>query len=332
MSSLSANQHIHTIRSPNQRLALEFNGAGDILRLYETTPKGDKISYFYGHPQTQNPLLHPWSNRVEGGQFSFNGQTYTLRPLHGEENNALHGEWLSPWRVSEVGPDFAVLDKECPAQDGLLKKTPYAHAARQILRLTDEWLDVGMTVTNHGITLPFGTGLHPFLSRPEGTEVIVGVDKMENCGADMIPDRDRPIIAVPDHLAALSRGLIISNRNLADDQGHTRHGFRNADYMDNCFPGIDPAKGVHIKWPDLDGEAREMLITASANCNFGVIFVPGPGNDNRSGPHSFFCAELTTNGINMQNRRNWGDPDAGGEVLKTGDALQAATRYAIPRP
>jgi aldose 1-epimerase len=320
----SAGQKIFSIASPNGRLSVDFNGVGDILRFYEKLPEGGTIDYFYGPIDNRNPMLHPWSNRVAGGEFSFNGQTHLLRPLHGAENNALHGKWLAPWRVTEIGDHHFVLDIECRAEDSQDCQTPYEHSARQIFTLENSALDVQMEVVNHGTTLPFGIGLHPFLPRPQDTIVTMEAPRMENCGPDMIPDKETPVIATPDSLD-FSRGLTISNETL----GPAQYGFRNADLLDNCFPGVDPKKGVVITWPSFGENGRQMNITASNNCSYAVCFVPGAENDKRAGEMSFFCMELVTNGIDMQNRMDRGDRDTGGVILARGERIAATTRYAI---
>lgn len=315
---------VSVIHSPDRRLRLEFNAAGDILRFCERLEDGSAIDYFHRPEGNRNPMMHPWCNRVEKGEFTFNGNAHLLRPLHGDENNALHGNWTLPWKISEQGQCHVVLDIRCHAQNGNLdpsRKTPYEYDARQMLTLTNEGLTVDMSVTNQGKSLPFGIGLHPFLARPQDTIVRMGVTQMENCRADMIPDTDRPLVPVPPEWT-LCKGFNISNENLSP----ASRGFKNADLMDNCFPGIDPAKGATIIWPSFGVEGREMQITASDNCTYGVIFVPGKNNDAPPGQPSFFCLELTTNGINMQNRPQTA---AGGTVLGAGETLRASTRYVV---
>lgn len=305
------------LRSPDRRLELWLDDAGGILRFFENAADGP-VEYFHRPAGNRCPLMHPWCNRVEAGAFRFEGQEHVLRPLHAPENNALHGNWLLPWRVTREGGDAARLDITCRAEDGATHKTPYAYAARQHLRLTNEGLGVTISLTNQGETLPFGLGLHPFLPRPQDTRVEMTARMMENCQADMIPDPAAPVVPVPAAWT-LETGFTVSNANLAP----ARRGFGHADLMDNCFVEIDPAEGARIAWP---GTRREMHMTASANCRFGVIFVPGAANDAPPGELSYFCVELCTNGINMQNRR---PEDAGAIVLRQGEALQVETQFRI---
>jgi aldose 1-epimerase len=255
---------------------------------------------------------------VEKGEFTFEGKAHVLRPLHGAENNALHGNWTEPWTVSKQSDNQVILDISCKAQDGPARRTPYEYGARQILTLTNEGLTVDMEITNRGATLPFSLGLHPFLPRPQDTVVRLGVSLMENTRADMIPDPAKPLVPVPADWT-LIEGFNISNKNLSP----AARGFGLADLMDNSFPGIDPAKGATVTWPS---SGREMTVTASENCTYGVIFVPGAKNDAPAGQQSFFCLELTTGGINMHNRPVG---EAGGAVLKAGETLRASTRYSI---
>lgn len=315
---------ISSIHSPDKRLTLEFNAAGDILRFYERLEDGTAIDYFHRPEGNRNPMMHPWANRVEKGEFTFDGQPHVLRPLHGAENNALHGNWTQPWSLRARDDHKVVLEVACAAEDGIrnpARRTPYQYDARQVLTLTNDGLTVEMELTNRGATLPFGIGLHPFLPRPQDTVVKMAVSKMENTRADMIPDPAQPVVDAPAAWT-LSEGFNISNKNLSP----AARGFNHADLMDNSFPGVDPAKGATVTWPGFGAEGREMTVTASDNCTFGVIFVPGAANDAPAGQQSFFCLEFTTNGINMQNRPAG---EAGGTVLKSGETLKASTRYSI---
>ena len=138
----------------------------------------------------------------------------------------------------------------------------------------------------------------------------------------MIPDSAVSVVPVPDKWT-LNEGFSISNENLSP----ARFGFRNGDLMDNCFTEINPGEGVTITWPGLGGGGRRMTITASANCRFGVCFVPGAKNDVPPGEMSFFCFELATNGINMQNR----PAEAGAVILECGEQLTASTKFSISK-
>lgn len=292
-----------TLSSADHRLQLALNDQGETLRFFERA-EDREIDYFARPAGNKNPLMHPWCNRVEAGVFDFNGARHLLRPLHGAENNALHGNWLQPWRVTRVDGGTAQLDIDCPARSG---ETPYDYTARQVLRLGDDGLQVEMSLTNRGITLPFGMGLHPFLARDAETIVTMRPTAMENCRADMIPDAALPVVPVPWNFA---EGLNISRANLSP----ARYGFNFADLMDCSFLGVDPLDGALIDWPL---KKRRMRMTASANCRYAVIYVPAAFDD-------FFCLEFTTNGINMPNRS-----DAGGVVLQRGETLEVTTTFAI---
>jgi aldose 1-epimerase len=316
-----------SIRSPDGRLTAAFNAAGFLLRFFETLPNGATIDYLHGPMENRNPMMHPWCNRIEAGEFRFRGHVHKVRPLHGRENNALHGNWLKPWRIIETGPHHVVLEfsaKAVSADQDENGQTPYSYTGRQTITLDNAGMGVRMSVVNDGMTLPFGVGMHPFLARPQDTIVCMRVDAMENCGPDMIPDKAAPIAAVPAEID-LSNGLIISNANLQPP----KYGFGNADLMDNCFPGVEPRKGALIRWPSFGDEGRQMRITASDNCQFGVCFVPGPANDLPVGEMSFFCLELATNGVDAWNRMDAGETGTGAIVLAKGETLEATTRYTL---
>jgi len=277
--------------------------------------------------ENRNPMMHPWCNRIEAGEFRFGGEMHKVRPLHGAENNALHGHWLKPWRIIETGPHHVVLAfsaEAVRADQDENAQTPYSYTGRQAITLDNSGMDVRMSVVNDGVRLPFGIGMHPFFPRPQDTMVRMDVRAMENCGRDMIPDKAAPIVPVPAKID-LSNGLAISNANLEPP----RYGFGTADLMDNCFPGVDPRKGAVITWPGFADDGRQMKITASDNCQFGVCFVPGPANDLPVRKTSFFCLELATNGVDAWNRMDSGETGTGAIILAEGETLEATTRYTL---
>lgn len=323
---MKKNKTHREIHSPDTRLSLFFNDQGETLRFFETLPTGEEIDYFFPREGSSNPMMHPWCNRVKNGTFSYEGQEFLLRPLHGRENNALHGNWQAPWKVESQNLHTTILTLDCQAQDGKNddhRFSPYSYGVRQILTLDNHGLNVQMTLTNHGITLPFGIGLHPFLPRPQDTILKIVTSTLENCDADMIPDEGRPVIDIPEHWT-LATGFNISDKNLSPSS----QGFGKSDLMDNCFPDVDPLAGAEIQWPSFSDGGRQMAITASANCRFAVCFVPGAANDVPVGEMSFFCFELTTNGINMQNRLH---DNAGAKILCQGEVMQAVTSYNISK-
>lgn len=101
------------------------------------------------------PLL-PWSNRIPGGRFGFEGRDLEV-PVTWEDGSALHGlAAREPWRVVEAGPATATLDVHLAAG-------PYRVRGRQDFALNPAHLDLRLGVTNEGDDrVPVGLGIHPW--------------------------------------------------------------------------------------------------------------------------------------------------------------------------
>ncbi len=54
--------------------------------------------------------LIPYSNRIEQGRFSFNGEDYRLTPNMRGETHSIHGNaWEHEWKVAQHDVDRAIL-------------------------------------------------------------------------------------------------------------------------------------------------------------------------------------------------------------------------------
>lgn len=102
------------------------------------------------------PLL-PWSNRIPGGRFTFEGQEFQL-PVNWDDGTAMHGLTADrPWTVvgqaSTTGVDLAV-----EAEAG-----PYRVRGEQSYRMEERHLDHTLRVINLAADpVPVGLGLHPW--------------------------------------------------------------------------------------------------------------------------------------------------------------------------
>ncbi|MBB5692432.1 aldose epimerase family protein [Muricoccus pecuniae] len=110
-------------------------------------------------------LMLPWTNRLDRGRLPYPGGVHHFPCNRVAEATALHG--LSrehPWRIEEVSPGRAVLAQSIA--DG-----PYCYEARVEVAL-GETFSIALAVTNTGAEgTPFGTGWHPFFTRPPGTRL-----------------------------------------------------------------------------------------------------------------------------------------------------------------
>jgi aldose 1-epimerase len=117
------------------------------------------------------PLV-PFSNRIRGGQFVFNGREVNLPPPEYASPHALHGTgWRADWHGEATGPNAArmTLAHEPGAW-------PWHYRAEQVVRVEGGQLVVTLTLTNLDIvSMPAGIGLHPYFVRPEGFWLKTGV-------------------------------------------------------------------------------------------------------------------------------------------------------------
>ena len=110
-------------------------------------------------------VMLPWTNRLDEGRLPHPGGVQHFPCNRVAERTALHG--LSrehAWEVESAAPDAAVLVQR-------IDLAPYRYTARMAVRLGAAFSLV-LTVTNDGADgMPFGTGWHPFFTRPAGTRI-----------------------------------------------------------------------------------------------------------------------------------------------------------------
>lgn len=111
-------------------------------------------------------LLAPWPNRVDGGNFTFQGETHHLEINEPDRHNAIHGFVRErPWELdpeTSDNPAAVCLSLEMEPQPGWLWRLKYVMnwsiGATQGLRGE-------LRVSNLSDTpCPFGFGWHPYLS------------------------------------------------------------------------------------------------------------------------------------------------------------------------
>ncbi len=143
------------------------------------------------------PLV-PFSNRIRGGQFVFNGREVNLPPPEYAAPHALHGAgWRADWRVELAGPDAARMTfTHSPGA------WPWRYRAEQVLRVEGDALSLTLTLTNlDAVSMPAGIGLHPYFVRPDGFWLKTGVTGRwaSDTGEPGLPIRRE---AAPPHLSA----------------------------------------------------------------------------------------------------------------------------------
>ena len=107
-------------------------------------------------------VLIPWPNRLQDGNYAFDGRRHQLPLNEPERRNAIHGlvRWAT-WTVAEQKPHRAVMDYVLHPQPGY----PFTLGVSVEYALSDRGLQVRTTATNFGAEpCPFGGGAHPYLT------------------------------------------------------------------------------------------------------------------------------------------------------------------------
>jgi aldose 1-epimerase len=221
-----------------QRATVDSLGGG--LRSYSAHGRELLDGYAAGEPSPsgRGQVLIPWPNRLEDGNYEFDGQHHQLPLNEPERRNAIHGlvRWAD-WTVGEREPDRVVMEHVLQPQPGY----PFTLSLSVEYALSTSGLLVRTTATNIGAeACPYGSGSHPYVS--VGTETI-----------------DSVILRAPGRTVLHSddRGLPVS----ADPVDGTEYDFRRprpigSTKLDHAFTDLKR---------DQDGRARVELAGAPGN-------------------------------------------------------------------
>ena len=240
-------------------------------------------------------LLVPWSNRISGGGFQFDGRFHPLEPNLAREPAPIHGNgFSSTWEVVEATAAGATLafDSDGPG--------PFRFAAEVRYVLEAGALRIAMKVTNRGFDkLPFGLGLHPWLLRASGTTL--------HARASMVTlEDDFHLPAGQVSVASRQEWDFSMPRRLPDG------------WINNDFSPWDGQ--AEIVWTD-----RGLRLRVEADKALSAYIVYSPASD-----ADFFCFEPVTHLVDAHNRP--GGPEANGlVVLDSGDELAITCRFVPAR-
>lgn len=107
-------------------------------------------------------VLMPWPNRLQDGNYEFDGRRHQLPLNEPERHNAIHGlvRW-APWTATEQEPHRVVMQYVLHPQPGY----PFTLGLSIEYALSGSGLQVRTTATNLGAeACPFGAGAHPYLT------------------------------------------------------------------------------------------------------------------------------------------------------------------------
>ncbi|MES2126153.1 MAG: aldose 1-epimerase [Pseudomonadota bacterium] len=228
--------------------------AQHVMRPYDGSapPTTSKLACF--------PLL-PWSNRMGGAGFTFEGQAYQVPPNRAGEPCPIHGDgWQYAWEVASHRSDALALTLDRSVGD------PFSYVAKLDYVLCSDALHITLEVRNAGRrAMPFGLGLHPWLPRTADVRLLAPACGTWQRGADGLPASAMAIPPAWDF--AQARAL-------------------PADGIDNMFSGW--AGAAEIVWPE-----RGLRLSINANMDYYIVYAP-TGAD-------FFCFEPVDHAVNAFN-------------------------------
>src|SRR4029079_1684576 len=152
------------------RLQIDPAGGAAITRYDALLQAGPPVSLFRraeGGQAFGCQLLVPWSNRISGGGFEFEGRFHAIEPNVPGEPLPLHGDgFQQPSRVLRHDAASAELALDAGSIG------PYRYAARVTYALDDGALIAMLRVENRAkFPLPYGLGFHPWFPRHKGTRL-----------------------------------------------------------------------------------------------------------------------------------------------------------------
>ncbi|MFO1140739.1 MAG: aldose 1-epimerase [Paracoccus sp. (in: a-proteobacteria)] len=288
-----------TLETAQARITLRPDlGAGltgfDIRRGGEWLPVFRRVDAATAHPfALSNIVLLPFSGRVSGGGFSFDGSFHALPRNMETERYPLHGNAFSlPWTTTDHSADRITLRL---AAEG---PGPFRYDAVLTFRLLGAGLEMAMTVTNRAaMRLPYGAGFHPWFVRDPDTTLTAPARNVWLEHDDHLPRAHEPVEGHPD--MDFNRPLRLPPR-----------------WINAWFDGWDGR--ARIDWPSR-GIAAE--VTASEALRQYVVFSP-------AGDADFFCFEPVSHPVDAFNLP--GPPAAHGlRVLEPGESLAVTSSVAI---
>ncbi len=210
-------------------------------------------------------VLAPFSNRISGGGFTFEGTFHPVpRNLDGHEF-PIHGDaFQRSWEVRAASPTELRLGLDAAGIG------PFRYAATLDYRLEDGTLTSELTVTNCGPRLPFGGGFHPWLPRRPRTALSFAATGFWTEDPRHLPRAHLSVRESPEMDFSVMRPLPEGWINTAFT------GWTGGAFVHQA----DLSIGVEIAAPALD---------------VAIIYSPGRTAD-------FFCFEPVTHAVDAINR------------------------------
>lgn len=244
--------------------------------------------------QLSNNLLVPFSGRVSGGGFTFDGQFHAVERNVATEKYPIHGNAFAlPWTVSHWALESITFQLSANGPG------PFRYDATMTYALEEAALVMSLQVVNRGVRLPFGLGFHPWFVRDGDTRLAAPAAQVWLEHDDHLPKAVAPVSQHPDM-----------------DFNTPRH--LPARWINNWFSGWD--RQARIDWP---ARGISAAVTASEALGQYVVFSP-------SGDADFFCFEPVSHPVDAFNLPG-GAEKYGMKILGPNETLAASMRIAPGR-
>ncbi|WP_245437664.1 MULTISPECIES: aldose 1-epimerase [unclassified Mesorhizobium] len=224
-------------------------------------------------------LLIPWSNRISGGGFEFDGRFHAIEPNVEGERFPLHGDaFQRPWRLTRrTGTEI-----ELALEDGAIG--PYRYHASVRYALEEGALSAVLAVENRAaIRLPYGLGFHPWFPRRPRTLLQASAHSVWLEDERHLPTGVVPLASRPD--------WDFSQASPLPDA-----------WVNNAFEGWNGH--ASIIQPD---DAIALTVEASPSLNVFVLYSPARDAD-------FFCFEPVSHVVDAHHGRGLTTLEKGGST------------------
>jgi aldose 1-epimerase len=276
-------------------------GAG--LARFDVMQNGGSEPIFRPWPErgTDDPnalaayVLVPWSNRISGGGFEFDGRFHPLGPNFPPEPFPLHGNaWTSEWTLIDQAAHRATLEL---ASGG---PGPFRYLARLTYELTSEALSMRMEVTNRAeMALPYGLGFHPWFPRTDDVLLYAAAEAIWLEDQNHLPTSKIPVSDRPGWNFASTRRL-------------------PAGWVNNAFVGWDGT--ARIEWPS---RSLSLSIEVSPTLGSYILYSPGDGA-------SFFCFEPVSHVVDAHNLPG-GAKTNNLTILSATETAEVSCRFSVQK-
>ncbi len=212
-------------------------------------------------------LLVPWSNRLSGGGFDYEGQFHPVAPNVASERYPLHGDGFQrSWRVSRK----EATELELELDGGAIG--PYRYTACVSYGIGDGLLRASLTVVNRAaIALPFGLGFHPWFLRTPTTLLRASATQVELQDEQYLPTE---VVGVGER----------------PDLDFRKSAYLPAGCVNNAFLGWDGTAELVV-----GHERPRISLTTSTSLNTFLLYSPSAEAD-------FFCFEPVTHAVDAHHR------------------------------